>query len=430
MKYFTMSQKQVDTYQVIKRSLESELTVQDAANLTGFSERHIYRLRSTVRAKGAYALVHGNRGRNSNNKIPEKEKNRIAEIIREKYPDFWPGHAKEKLENHDIYYSSEAIRQIMIGCNLWKPRKRKTSEYRAKRPSKDHFGEMALLDGSYHNWFEGRDKTEEKCCLILFIDDATSIPVFGMFAKNENLKDLYQCSKEYFLYLGKPKIIYSDGLRVYHNNLMEKESEKRLTQFKASMKELDIELIRAYSAEAKGRVENIFRTLQNRLVKEMRLKGISDKETANKYLFEEFFPWYSKRYGNAPAKKGNFHRKISKKEKSLLPSILSERHTRVVHNDFCIHYKTRLFQLLKDQPATVRKKERVIIEERMDSTIWIKLREKYLNYKEITTKEREAISEKDLVWIIPATQKQRKSWKPAPDHPWKKPFALNSEKRH
>jgi transposase len=429
MKYFIMSQKEVDTYQVIKRSLESELTVQDAANLTGFSERHIYRLRLSVRTKGSHALVHGNRGRESNNKIPEEEKERIVEIIREKYPDFWPSHAKEKLENHGLCYSSEVIRQIMIKNDLWKPKKRKTNEYRAKRPPKEHFGEMAILDGSYHNWFEGRDKTEEKCCLILFLDDATSIPLFGMFVKNENLKDLYLCSKGYFLHLGKPKTIYSDGLRVYHNNLMEKESEERLTQFKKSMKELDIEMIRAYSAEAKGKIEVIFRTLQNRLVKEMRLRGISDKETANRYLFEEFFPWYSKRYGNAPVKKGNFHRKISKKEKNLLPSILSERHTRVVHNDFCIHYKTRLFQLLKDQPATVRKKERVVIEERMDSSIWIRLREKYLNYKEITTKERETISEKDIPWIIPATQKKKTPWKPAPDHPWRKPFILNPEKR-
>ncbi len=431
MKYFNMSQKEVDTYQVVKRSLESELTVQDAANLTGFSERHIYRLRSSVRTKGAHALVHGNRGRESNNKMPEEKKNRIAEIIREKYPDFWPGHAKEKLEDYGIYYSCEAIRKIMTDNGLWKPKKRKTNEYRAKRPPKEHFGEMALLDGSYHNWFEGRDKTEEKCCLILFMDDATSTPLFGMFVKNENLKDLYRCSEEYFLRFGKPKIIYSDGLRVYHNNLMEKESQERLTRFKGSMKELDVEMIRAYSPEAKGKIETIFRTLQNRLVKEMRLRGISDKETANKYLFEEFFPWYSKRYGNAPAKKGNFHRKLSKKEKENLPSILSERDIRVVHNDFCIHYKTRLFQLLKDQPATVRKKERVVIEERMDSTIWVGLKEKYLNYKEITTKEREAISEKDAPWVIPAGQSKEKKtpWKPALDHPWRKPQVLNTENR-
>ncbi len=425
-----MSQKEVERLEIVKRSLRKELTVEEAANIMGLSERQTYHLREKVKRKGASGLIHGNRGRESNNKIPGEEKERIAKIIREEYSDFWPSHTKEKLENHNIYYSSEVVRKIMIENDLWKPKKRKTSDYRAKRPPKEHFGEMALLDGSYHDWFEGRDKTGKKCCLILFLDDATSIPLFGMFAKNENLKDLYQCSKRYFLHLGKPKIIYSDGLRVYHNNLMEKESKERLTQFKKSMKELNIELIRAYSAEAKGKIETIFRTLQNRLVKEMRLRGISDKDTANKYLLEEFFPWYSKKYGKAPAKKGNFHRKLTKKEKEMLPAILSERHIRIVHNDFCIHYKTRLFQLLKDQPAVVRKKEKVIIEERMDSTIWIKLREKYLNYKEITTKEREAISEKNVPWIIPANQKERKSRKPPANHPWRRSFTFSLEKRY
>ncbi len=429
MKYFIMSQKEVDTYQVIKRSLEGELTVQDAANLTGFSERHVYRLRLSVQTKGVQTLVHGNRGRKSNNKILEEEKETITEIIREKYPDFWPIHAKEHLEDHDIFYSSETIRQIMIEHNLWKLKKRKAVDYRSKRPPKEHPGEMVILDGSYHNWFEGRDKTEEKCCLILFLDDATGILLFGMFVKNENLKDLYRCSRGYFLHFGKPKIIYSDGLRVYHNNLMEKESEERLTQFKKSMEELDVELIRAYSPEAKGKIETVFGTLQNRLVKEMRLRGISDKKTANQYLLKEFFPWYNKKYSKAPAKKGNFHRKLSNREKKLLLSILSERSIRVVQNNFCISYKNKTFQLLKNQPATVRKKERVIIEERMDSTIWIRLREKYLHYKEITTKEREAISEKNVSWIIPATQSKEKKipWKPALDHPWRRPLVLHEK---
>jgi len=414
-----MSQKEVERLEIIKRSLRKELTVEGAAKIMGLSERQTYYLRKKVKKKDAGGLIHGNRGREGNNKIPKEKKERMVKIIREKYSDFWPSHAKEKLEDHGIYLSCEAVRKIMIEKDIWKPKKRKASEYRSKRPPKEHFGEMAILDGSYHDWFEGRDKTEKKCCLILFLDDATSIPLFGMFAKNENLKDLYQCSKGYFLHLGKPKIIYSDGLRVYHNNLMEKESEERLTQFKTSMEELNIELIRAHSPEAKGKIETIFRTLQNRLVKEMRLRGISDKETANKYLFEEFFPWFSKRYGKAPAKKGNFHRELSKKEKDSLPVILSERHTRVVHNDFCIYYKTKLFQLLKDQPATVRKKERVIVEERMDSTIWIRLRERYLNYKEITTKERGAISEKNVPWILPAIQKKKTPWKPTADHPWR-----------
>ncbi len=162
MKYFNMSQKEVDTYETINRCIRKELTTEDTANLTGLSVRHIYQPKADVKEKGVEALVHRNREKESNKKIPEEKKERIAGIIWEKYHDFWPEHAREKSEDHGIYYSSEALRQIMIENDLWKPKERKTSEYRAKQPPKEHFGEMALLDGSYHDWFEGRDGTREK----------------------------------------------------------------------------------------------------------------------------------------------------------------------------------------------------------------------------------------------------------------------------
>ncbi len=422
-----MSSKEVDRYEIIKRSIRKELTAGDASKLIGVSTRHLFRLKAGVKEKGAKALVHGNRDRKSNNKVPEEKREEIAQIIRKHYPDFWPTHTTEHLEDHNIYYSPETIRSIMIEKGIWKSKKRKAINYYSKRPPREYFGEMGILDGSYHLWFEDRNG---KCCLLLLIDDATSTILYAKFVESENLKDIYSFTKEYLLLYGKPKTIYTDGLRVYHNNIMEKESEERLTQYKKSLTELDIELIRAYSAEAKGKVETVFGVLQNRLIKEMRLRGISDKEQANKYLIEEFISWYNLKYGKAPARKGNFHRKISEKEKGLLPSILSERSIRVIQNDFCISYKNRTLQLVKEQTATVRKRERVIIEERMDSSIWIKLREKYLNYKEITFKEHSSISSKDIPWIIPAVKKERKSWKPPSDHPWRKFFVPNSDKRH
>lgn len=403
--HFIMSKKEVERYQIIKRSLERELTVKDAAKLGNLSERQVYRIRTKVRKKGPEGLIHRNRGRESNNKIKKEEKDKIGWVIKQKYHDFWPGHAAEKLEHHGIYRSPETIRKIMIEKELWKPRQRKTSDYRAKRPPRKHFGEMALLDGSYHDWFEGRDAAG-KCCLLLFVDDATSTILSAKFVESENLKDIYFSFREYLLTRGKPKTIYTDGLRVYHNNLMEEESERRLTQFKMSLKELDVELIRAYSPEAKGKVETVFGLLQNRLIKEMRLKGILNKERGNKYLEEEFIPRYNERYGRAPEKKGNFHRHLSGKEKESLSSILSEKTTRVVQNNFCISYKNKTLQLLKKQPATVRKREKVVIEEHMDSSVWIKLREKYLNYQEITAKREALISDKDVPWILAANTKE------------------------
>ncbi len=167
-----------------------------------------------------------------------------------------------------------------------------------------------------------------------------------------------------------------------------------------------------------------FRNFAKQTHKREAAKGnFGDKETANKYLFEEYIPEYNRKYGKAPAKKGNFHRDISFGEKELLPSILSEHHTRMVQNNFCISYKNRVFQLSEKQPATVRKRERVVIEERMDASIWIKLRGKYLNYQETTEEKRSPVSEKDVPWIVPAKQKGKSSLKHVSEHLKKKSLA-------
>jgi hypothetical protein len=402
MKYFNMSLKEVQKQEIIKRSLRKEITVEGASKINGLSERQIYRLRKGFKEKGIEIFVHGNRGRISNNRIPDEERKRIADIIRKNYHDFRPTFATEKLaEAHNTYYSPETVRGIMIEYNIWKPKKRKSIDYRQRRERKEHYGEMIQFDGSYHDWFE----KGEEICLLAGIDDATSAITHLMFVKNENLQDIFSFCSEYFLSSGKPLKIYLDKLNAYYNNLVEDKKEN-LTKFQRAMKELDIEVLTAHSAQAKGRVERLFNTLQDRLVKEMRLKGISNKEDANRYLKEEYITLFNKKYAKPPTKKGNFHRKLTEREKELLPRILSDKEQRVVHNDFCILYKNRIFQLLKDQPATVRKKDKVIVEKRMDGSIWIELRDKYLNFKEINTIEEAHFSEKNAPWILAANIKE------------------------
>jgi len=314
MKYFTMSEKEIEHYEIIKRSLERELIVKEAAELTNLSERHVYRLRNGVKKKGPQGLIHGNRGRESNNKVPEKERRKIVDFFKdENHQDFGPTFATEKLGEIGIQHSSETIRGIMIEEEIWKPKKRKTCDYRSRRERKGHYGEMTQFDGSYHDWFE---KGEEDC-LLAGIDDATSTITHAQFAEgeNENLPDVFSFFNEYFLSIGKPKSIYLDKLSTYYNNLMENKKEN-LTQFQRAMEELDIEPIPAHSPQAKGRVERLFNTLQDRLIKEMRLKGISSKKEANEYLREEFIPSFNKKYGKKPREKGNFHRKVNEKEDS------------------------------------------------------------------------------------------------------------------
>lgn len=394
-----MSQKEVDRHHIIKRRINREIEGKDASKLLKISTRHLRRLVEGFKREGAKALVHKNRGRESNFKMPKATKKEIVKILHEIYSDFKPGHACEKLsEVHGISYCSETIRQIMIEESLWRVRARKRDKYHSKRPPKEYFGEMIQFDGSYHDWFEGRS---EGCCLLSAVDDATSTIVHAKFVKNENLEDIFSFFKEYFHLRGKPRSIYLDRLMMYHNNLV----EENLTQFQRAMRELGIEPIPAGSAEAKGRVERPFGTLQDRLIKEMRLKRVSDKNNGNEYLKKEFLSWYNKRYGKAPVKKVNLHQKLSKEEKKSLMSILSKQEERVVHNDFVIYYEKCLFQLLKKQPVTVRKKDKVIVEKRMDGTISFRLREKYLNYQEISSKKRENISIKDIPWILPANTK-------------------------
>lgn len=396
-----MSLKEVERSETIKRSLRKELTVKEVSEMTGLSERQTYRLRKKIKEKGVQSLVHGNQGRRSNNRVSDREKERIARIIQEYYHDFKPTLATEKLKkDHHICFPSETVRRIMIEKGLWEVKRRKSVDYRSRRKRKDHYGEMIQFDGSYHDWFE----EGEKCCLLAGIDDATGRMIHAEFVKNENLQDIFSFFNQYFLSFGKPLRIYLDKLNAYYNNLVE-DREKHLTQFQRAMREMDVETISAHSPEAKGRVERLFKTLQDRLVKEMRLKGISDKSSGNKYLKEEFIPFFNDKYGNLPTKKGNFHRELNEEEKELLFQILSEQKQRVVQNDFCIRHKNRFFQLSKEQPATVRKKEKVVVEERMDKTTWIRLRDKYLNFKEIKKEEQINFSENEIPWILPANTK-------------------------
>ena len=423
MPYISMSQKELNKYDIIQRSLRKEITVQKASELLNLSERHIYRLRDRVRKKGAQGLVHGNRGKSSNRRIPDKERQKIIKLLRQYYSDFKPTHASEKLEeNHGIKRDPKTIRQIMIDEGLWIPKKRKKSDYRCSRPRKEHYGEMEQFDGSYEYWFEDR---APKCCLLASIDDATSKITLAKFVQNEGVFPVFEFWYEYLLTHGKPRSIYLDRLRTYYNNILPEKDEEMLTQFQRAMKELGIEPIVAYSPQAKGRIENLFKTLQDRLIKELRLRNISDIKTANQFLKEEFIPWFNQKYAKEPARKADLHRKLSQQEKKQLPAILSRHSQRVVQNDFTIRFNNKWYQLTKEQPVTIRPKDRVLIEERLDGSLWIRLRGKYLNYQILLTKPSR---QQKQPWIIPASQKkakkERKRWKPSKDHPWRKPFII------
>jgi hypothetical protein len=234
------------------------------------------------------------------------------------------------------------------------PRKRKNSDYRCSRPRKEHYGEMEQFDGSYEHWFEDRAPS---CCLLASIDDATGKVTQAQFVRDEGTFPVFNFWQEYFLTHGKPRSIYLDKLRTYYNNLLPERDEELLTQFQRTMRELAIELIVAHSPQAKGRIENFFKLCQDRLIKELRLRNISDIKTANHFLKEEFIPWFNQKYGKEPAKKANLHHKLTQQEKKQLPAILSRHSQRVVQNDFTIRFNNLWYQLTEKQPVTIRPKD-------------------------------------------------------------------------
>jgi hypothetical protein len=399
--FLPMSNKELDRYDIIKRLIRKEINGTEASKLIGLSIRQIRRLKGQIILYGPKALIHGNRGKKGNRRLPDKERQRIIKLLHKHYYDFWPTHASEKLvEVHNLIHDPKTIRQIMIDEKLWEPRKTKRKEHREWRQRKAHYGEMQQFDGSYHEWFETR--LPGKQCLLLSVDDATGDITKAKFDEHEGVFPVFNFWLEYLKKQGKPMSIYMDRFSTYSmNQKLAKENPDTLTQFQRAMRELRIEPILAHSAEAKGRVETMFGTLQNRLVKEMRLRKINSIQEANQYLQDEYIPWYNARYAIQPHAKSNLHNKLTNREQKRLKSIFSRQEQRTIQNDFTISYKTQWFQLTKQQPVTIQKKNKVVIEEYRDGSIKIRLQSKYLNYIQISKGQKQI--KRQVPWIIPAT---------------------------
>ena len=413
MGYLTMTSKEINRYTIIKKLINKEINGTQAAELLKLSIRHIRRLKGKVKEQGIKALIHGNRGKHSNRRIPEQEKEKIIELLHKHYSDFKPGFASEKLdEKHHIKRDPKTIRQIMIEQELWKPKRKKPLEYRSWRQRKACYGEMEQFDGSYEYWFEDRGPY---CCLLASIDDATGIPTKAEFAKDEGVFPVFNFWRGYLKEYGKPYSIYLDKFSTYKmSQKVAQENHDTLTQFQRAMRELNIEPISANSPQAKGRIERLFNTFQDRLIKELRLANISTIEQANKFLKEVFLPQYRAKYAVEPRSKANLHKPLSQKEKSKLDSIFSRQYTRVVRNDFTISFNKRWYQLSKNQSTTICKKDTIIVEEHLDNSIKFRLRGKYLNYKIIPERPKKI---KDIPWVIAA---KKPVYIPPANHPWRR----------
>lgn len=412
----SLTMKEVARYGIIQKLINKDINGSEASKQLGLSVRQVRRLKHKVKEQGIQGIRHGARGNPGNHRADQKTEAAALHHVKNLYLDFGPTLAAEKLkEIHAINFSIEKVRQLMIKENIWTPRKRKQNkEYRSWRPRKDSYGEMQQFDGSYHKWFEDRAGEE---CLLAAIDDATGKITKAEFADNESVVSVFSFWRSYIAQNGKPLTLYLDKYSTYKiNHASAVDNGELLTQFERACEDLGIKLITANSPQAKGRIERLFDTLQDRLVKEMRLRNISDRKTANKFLREEFIPWFNKKFGVAPAKRNDLHREAGGEEQKKLDSIFSIQSHRTINNDFTLRFKNEWFQLGEIQPCLVRKGETTIVEERLDGSIYFKLKENYLNY--VKLKERP----KKLEVKVAALTRTKSSWKPPENHPWRKPM--------
>lgn len=409
----TMSKKELNRVPVIESVISGSFTQIEAACRLSLSDRQVRRIVSSYRLSGPSALVHRLRGCPSNHRYPSGLVDKAVTLVREKYPDFGPTLAAEKLLEIDkLKIDHNLLRQKMITAGLWTVKVRK-AKHRSWRERKEHPGELVQFDGSHHDWFEGRG---EKCVLLASRDDANNL-VLARFYKFEGTKPVFDFWDRYIKRLGKPKAIYLDRHSTYKVNHKIALDEKTLTQFGRACEELGTVLINAKSPEAKGRIENLFGTLQDRLVKELRLKGISTIEEVNEFLENEFLPKFNQKFMVSPKKKANFHQPLTAKdnlEKSF--SIKSERQ---INNDFTIRFQGKWYQLLAVQPKLVLKRSKVTMEERLSGELVIEQQGQTLNYKEINKEQTKQANLLNLPALTSNPNNENKARKPAANHPWK-----------
>jgi hypothetical protein len=405
----TMTKKEAERLLIINNLIEKRINGTDASKQLNLCLRQVKRLKAKVLRLGPKGIIHSNRGKIGNRKFDQIFINKVKTVINEKYPYFTPTMAFEHLRDEDkIGINKETVRQLMIDEKLWVGKKRKVSEYRCQRERKDNFGEMEQFDGSYEHWLYGVD---EEQCLLGSIDDATGKITQLQFEKSEGIIPVFSFWKEYIEKYGKPIAIYLDKFATYKVNHKNAEDNKdMLTHFEKSAKELDVLLIKANSPQAKGRIERLWKTLQTRLIKEMRYRKIKTIEEANSFLKDEFVPWFNSKFAVVPKGKKDLHRKNN----TNLEEVFSVKKERTIGNDFVVRYLNSYYQLEQEQPLAVLKKSKVTVETRISGEVKIKQRGKYLNFFTLPEKPK-----REIETMVPALTRKKSDWKPPADHPWK-----------
>lgn len=414
---FRLSTKELRRMPVIRKVIEKELTRVRAAELLGLSERQVGRVAARLQSEGEGGLAHRLRGKASNRKISEAMRQQVLDLCEKRYQGFGPTLASEKLQELDgLGVNRETLRQWLMGAQKWVPR-RKACKHREHRERKACRGEMIQMDGSHHNWLEGRGP---KLVLMGMIDDATG-EVFGLFCDYEGTMPALDSFYHYVKKHGLPQSLYVDRHQTYQSNTgtsvdEQLEGKEPKSCFEGVVESLGVEVIHAHSPQAKGRVERLFGILQDRLVKELRLAGICTKEAANRFLLK-YWPKYNRQFNEIARSSVDLHRSVPQGKD--LKRVFSIREERTVNKDNTIQFKGKRYQIKDHWQGNPPKK--IWVEERLDGKIYLMHGDRSLRYHEV---------EKTPAKPKPEKKSARRATgvTPAADHPWRR-SALRPSRR-
>ena len=370
-----------------------------ACELMGLSLRQSRRVWKRYRELGDSGLAHGLRGRASNRRISEQIRQRIVKRHQDRYADFGPTLACEKLAEEQLGVSPNTLTAILKERGLWE-RRRRRGRHRRRRERRAHFGSMVQMDGSHHDWFEGRGP---RCVLMVLIDDASNW-TYARFYGAETTEAAFDVFGRWAKRHGLPRSIYADRHGIYRDE----EHPEKPTQFGRAMKQLGVELICAHSPQAKGRVERRNGVFQDRLVKEMRLRNISDMDQANAFLEERFLKELNQRYAVAPAKEADLHRALE--VGVILGEVLCVQEERTVGADWCVRWRNRWLQVGQEHEALRLAGKRVLVKQLANGSLIVEHRGQRLTCRELPERP---VAEKRKKAIV-----NNRVWKPGVDHPW------------
>jgi len=422
-----LSQRERDRLKVLHEVQQKQLTQLTAAERLKVSDRHVRRMLLRLRERGDRSLVHGLRGRPSNRKLPAQLEQNILARLRQRYADFGPTLAAEHLAEEGFAVSRETLRKWMTKAALWRPRCQRVKKIHVWRERRASFGELVMQDSSPFRWLEDRGPA---CQLIALIDDATS-RIWGRFTEQDTTEENLRTLEGWLRRYGRPLAHYTDKASIFRKAGPQPLAEQLRgdalrTQFGRALNELGIEWIAAHSPQAKGRIERLFETLQDRLVKEMRLAGIDSIQGANHFLEMRFLPEWEQRFTVTARNPRDVHRRLGREQH--LEEILSVRVARKVAQDHTVSWDGNRWGVAREEVCAGLRGAAVEIERRLDGSHWLRYRGRYLHLRSCPEPARTTASPSGLrpPGLAERTERTKNKIKlkyhvPA-DHPWRRPW--------